>query len=141
MDAGRFGRVEPGDLLRKADTGGLFICRDPSADQPRADRQEVSPTGPVFGWKMPRPEGTVDAEEQALLAAEGLSLEDFRPLGGLAEGARRPLAVKVEEPSAEMDGGDLLLRFTLPAGSYATVLLDEVMKPASTEASPGEGDA
>ena len=83
MEGERFGRVELGDLLRKADTGGLFICRDPAVDQPRADRLEVSPTGPVFGWKMPRPEGAVDAEEQALLASEELSLEQFRALGGL----------------------------------------------------------
>lgn len=128
MDSGRFGRVEAGDLLRKADSGGLFVCRAPDMDQPRADRLEVSPTGPLFGWKMPRPEAGVDAEEQALLAAEGLSLERFRPLGGLAEGTRRPFAVPVEGASCETDGPDLVLGFTLPAGSYATVLLDEVMK-------------
>jgi tRNA pseudouridine13 synthase len=133
MDSGRFGRVEVGDLLRKADSGGLFVCRAKEEDQPRTDRLEVSPTGPVFGWKMPRPEGTVDAEEQALLAAEGLSLERFRALGGLAEGARRPFAVQVEEASAELDRQDLVLQFTLPAGSYATVLLDEVMKSTAAE--------
>lgn len=137
METGRFGRVEAGDLLRKADSGGLFVCRAPEVDQARADRLEVSPTGPLFGWKMPRPEGAVDAEEQALLASEGLALEAFRPLGGLAEGARRPFAVPVETPSCEREGEDLVVGFTLPAGSYATVLLDEVMK-APAEA-PDEG--
>jgi tRNA pseudouridine13 synthase len=141
MEGERFGRVEMGDLLRKADTGGLFICRQPAVDQPRADRLEVSPTGPVFGWKMPRPEGAVDAEEQALLAREGLSLEQFRTVGGLGEGARRPFAVRVEEASSDVDGGDLLLRFTLPAGSYATVLLGEVMKSAAVEEPVADGGA
>jgi tRNA pseudouridine13 synthase len=138
MDRGAFGRVEAGDLLRKSDSGGLFVCREPAVDQPRADRLEVSPTGPVFGWKMPRPEGAVDAEEQALLGAEGLTLERFRALGGLAEGARRPFAVKVEAGAWKLEGPDLLLEFTLPAGSYATVLLDEVMKGTDAAAADRE---
>ena len=137
MEAGRYGRAETGDLLRKADTGGLFVCGEPAVEQPRVDRLEVSPTGPVFGWKMPRPEQAVDAEEQALLASEGLTLEQFRTLGGLGEGARRPFAVRVVDPSSEVDGGDLVLRFTLPAGSYATVLLDEVMKSSIPESVEG----
>jgi tRNA pseudouridine13 synthase len=128
LAAGLFGRARMGDVLRKSDTGGLFLCQEPEVDQPRVDRLEVSPTGPIFGWRMTRAEGEVDADELALLAADGLAPESFRTLGGLAEGTRRAYAVPVTELGCERDGPDLLLRFVLPKGSYATVLLDEVMK-------------
>jgi tRNA pseudouridine13 synthase len=128
LEGGWYGRARAGDLLRKADTGGLFLCQAPTVDQARVDRLEVSPTGPIYGWKMPRAEGEVDAEELALLAQEGLTPERFRELGGLAEGTRRPYAVPVGELSCQRDGPDLVLAFVLPKGSYATVLLDEVMK-------------
>ena len=82
----------------------------------------------MFGWKMQRAEGEVDAAEQAVLAAEGLTLESFRRLGSIAEGTRRPFAVPIADAQWSVDGSTIELAFTLPAGSYATVLLDEVMK-------------
>ena len=82
----------------------------------------------MFGWKMQRAEGEVDAAEQAVLAAEGLTLESFKRLGSIAEGTRRPFSVTVTEATWSVDGSTVELSFTLPTGSYATVLLDEVMK-------------
>jgi len=116
--------------MKKTDSGGLFVCREPEVDQPRVERGEIVPTGPIFGWKMQRPEGDVDAAEQAMLTAEGLSLDSFRRLGSIAEGTRRPLAVPVMDATWSLDGSTVELAFTLPAGSYATVLLDDVMKSA-----------
>jgi tRNA pseudouridine13 synthase len=91
-----------------------------------------TPTGPMFGTDMPRPaEGTeAAARESAILAAEGLALEDFARVGRLATGTRRPIGVPLGEASARAtDDGALELRFTLPAGSYATVLADHIVKP------------
>ena len=127
---GTLRRALMGDLMRKTDTGGLFVCHAPEVDQPRVERGEIVATGPVFGWKMPRSEGEVDAAEQALLAAAGLPLESVRRLGGIAEGTRRPFAVPVADARWSAEGSTVELSFTLPAGSYATVLLDEVMKCA-----------
>ena len=45
-----------------------------------------------------------------------------------AEGARRAYRVRLGEPSLQHDGNDLVLRFALPKGSYATVVLDEIIK-------------
>ena len=129
LHAGTLRRALAGDLMRKTDSGGLFICREPPVDQPRVERGEIAPTGPVFGWKMERPEGDVDAAEQAVLAAEALRLDGFRRLGSIAQGARRAYAVPVNDVRWSIDGSSVELAFTLPAGSYATVLLDEVMKP------------
>jgi len=130
LQAGTLRRALAGDLMRKTDSGGLFVCREPEVDQSRVERGEISPTGPIFGWKMQRPEGQVDAAEQAVLAAEGLTLAGFRRLGSIAEGTRRPFAVPLADASSSVEGSTVELAFTLPAGSYATVLLDEVMKCA-----------
>lgn len=130
-------RALPGDLMRKTDTGGLFVCREPEVDQARVERGEILATGPIFGWKMQRPEGEVDAAEQSVLAAEGLTLDSFRRLGGIAEGTRRPFSVPVTDARWTIEGPTVELAFTLPAGSYATVLLDEVMKESTTPDMPG----
>jgi tRNA pseudouridine13 synthase len=130
LGQGALRRALPGDLMRKAESGGLFVCREPEVDQPRVERGEIVATGPIFGWKMQRPEGGVDAAEQAMLTAEGLGLDSFRRLGSIAEGTRRPFAVPVADARWSVEGSAVELAFTLPAGSYATVLLDEVMKGA-----------
>jgi tRNA pseudouridine13 synthase len=131
---GALRRALAGDLMKKTDSGGLFVCREPQVDQPRVDRGEIVATGPILGWKMQRPDGDVDAAEQAMLAAEDLTLESFRRLGSIAEGTRRPFAVPVADAHWSVDGSTVELAFTLPAGSYATVLLDEVMKSSASAA-------
>ena len=133
---GTLRRALAGDVMRKTETGGLFVCREPEVDGPRIGRGEISPTGPIFGWKMQRPEAEVDAEELAMLAAEGLTIDSFRRLGPIAEGTRRPYTVPVSEARWSVEGSRVELSFVLPAGSYATVLLDEVMKSRDVEPEP-----
>ncbi|MGO9831160.1 MAG: tRNA pseudouridine(13) synthase TruD [Myxococcaceae bacterium] len=130
LSAGLYGRALLGDVLRRADSGGLFVCLDVEREQPRVDSLEVSPTGPMFGWKVkPVPEGEVGAAEAALLASEGLPEGALRSGKGETEGARRPYASRLAEVEAAQEGKDVWLGFRLPRGSYATVLLDEVAKP------------
>jgi len=109
------------------------VCREPGVDQPRVERGEIVATGPIFGWKMQRAAGDVDAAEQAALASEELTLDSFRRLGSIAEGTRRPFAVPVSDARWSLEGSTVELSFSLPAGSYATVLLDEVVKAATDE--------
>ena len=94
---------------------------------------EVSPSGPLVGYRMTLPQGAALALEQAVLAAEGLTPDDFRRAGELkVKGARRPVRVRPED--VELAGGvddhgaHVTVAFTLPAGSFATVLLRELMK-------------
>jgi tRNA pseudouridine13 synthase len=118
-----------GDLAWKHDNGACFVVEDPAAEQPRADRLEISPSGPLFGYKSTLARGAAGILEQALLEKEGLRLEDFRLGEGLGmEGERRPLRVPLGEAEALQEGGDLVLSFSLPRGSYATAVLREVMK-------------
>jgi tRNA pseudouridine13 synthase len=136
---GLFARALLGDVMRRLPAGGLFTCQDPALDQPRLERFEISHAGPMFGHKMPPAAAEAAAREARLLQAEGIALPDFaRRGGGEAEGARRaarlPLAIDLE-PLPE----GYAARFELPPGSYATVVLGELVKgeaPALPESSP-----
>lgn len=122
-------RICTGDLAMKHENGACFLVEDGAMEQPRADRFEISPTGPLFGYKVRLAEGEPGRLEREVLAQEGLTLEDFRVGGGLSpRGARRPLRVPLEGVEMASDEEGLVLRFALPPGSYATVLLGEVMK-------------
>lgn len=116
-----------GDVLEKSASGGLFVCADPAADAPRVAAFELSVTGPMPGPRVrPAPAGAPAALEEAILAETGVTLEALGRSRD-AEGARRALRIRVE-PAVEADPEGLLLSFDLPAGSYATVVLDEVIK-------------
>ncbi len=133
MARGCLDRVLEGDHCRKVETGGSFVTDDPAREQQRLDRGELEITGPMWGPKMPRPQGEAAALEAAVLAASGLEEASFRRIGPLAEGTRRPLRVRPEDLEAEWDGDDVVVRFALPAGSFATVLLHELLGPHASE--------
>lgn len=134
---GLFAAALAGDPLKKLESGGLFLCEDPAADGPRVASFEVSPAGPMFGHKLKPAAGEPAAREARVLEAEGLTLADFARGGGEAEGTRRaarlPVAVALE---AAPEG--YRARFELPSGSYATVVLRELMKDEAEL--PGDGE-
>ncbi len=122
-----------GDLAYKHSTGGVFLVEDVDVEQPRADEFEISPTGPLFGYRMKLPEGQEREIEDKILSSESLKLEDFRKSGRhKVKGARRPFRVRmkvVEIRKGSDDMGEyLLLNFELPSGSYATAVLRELLK-------------
>lgn len=120
--------VYEGDLAMKHPGRSVFLVEDEAAEQPRADSFEISPTGPIFGYKMIRPLGRQGELEAEILAAENLTLEDFRIGGGIkARGERRALRFQIQEPEWWYDDG-IMLRFWLARGCYATTVLDEIMK-------------
>jgi tRNA pseudouridine13 synthase len=118
-------RLWRGDLAWIHGKGAVFAVQDPGAEQPRADRLEISPSGPLYGYKLTMAQGTPGEMEQQVLDEEGLCLDDWRP--AKIKGARRPLRFPLYESKLWHDDG-LMLSFTLPAGCYATVVLAEVIK-------------
>jgi tRNA pseudouridine13 synthase len=126
LAAGTFARALAGDVLKKHETGGEFVCADPAVDQPRMDAFEVSATGPIFGPKMRRAEGEVGAAELRILEEEELQLDAFDAGGGETLGTRRFYRVRLGEPACAVEGDAARLSFSLPAGSYATVVLDQL---------------
>jgi len=120
-------RLMAGDLANLRDRSAVFLVEDPAAEQPRADRMEISPSGPLYGYKLTMAQGIPGEMEQRVLDEESLTLEDFRLPGLRIKGARRPLRVLLDDYRAWYDEG-LVLSFALPPGAYATIVLDEVMK-------------
>ena len=129
MRLASLGTLWVGDLACKHVNGAVFKVEDPAIEQPRADAFEISPTGPLFGRKVPLATGMAGMLEEALLDKEKITLEMFHLSGGLdMEGERRPLRVPLGEFSVSDDAEGLQLSFSLPKGSYATSVLREVMK-------------
>lgn len=143
-----------GDLLKKEDTGGIFVCTDVQADRERADRGEVCPTGPIVGARMRSAEGEVKELEERLAAPflEGVDLERARSLG---EGTRRPLRLRVTGCSLAqvmnskgVPGGDeagnrehlgsLRVQFVLPKGAYATTVLANAFELIDASRDPND---
>ena len=122
--------LEPGDLAMRHDSGGLFLVEDLERESVRALAFEISATGPIFGTRMPEPGGAVAAREHAVLAALGIDLEALRlPPGVRLRGARRAIRARPDEAELDYADGVLRLRFGLPAGSYASVLVEELVGP------------
>jgi tRNA pseudouridine13 synthase len=111
--------------------GRVFAVEDVEVEQPRCDAGEISPSGPLFGYRMAEPGGGPGQIEQRLLSEAGLARETFRGGGGQRiKGARRPLRICMEKLNVveEEPPGTLLLEFGLPAGCYATAVLREINK-------------
>ncbi|OUU26035.1 MAG: tRNA pseudouridine(13) synthase TruD [Planctomycetia bacterium TMED53] len=105
-------------------------------EQERAAVGEISPTGPIYGRKMKLPSGLSGQIEAAVLEEEGLRPESWLShVRGLdLDGSRRPLRVPVGDPEAEwVEGEGLWLKFALPAGAFATTLLEQVMGPGASK--------
>ncbi len=127
--SGTLGTALLGDLVQKHDTGGMFWIEDLAADQPRIDALAISPTGPMPGKKMRAPRDPAGAIERAIIQAAGVDPNDMPRLG---PGTRRVLRYPLGPHSLVPEGSDSFwIRFTLPSGAYATVVLDELIKPAS----------
>ena len=127
--------LEEGDVAWVHASGACFVVEDPAAEAPRAARFEISPSGPVFGARLLLPHGRPGARERAVLERLGVPPpEAFRtPPGVRLRGARRPLRVRPDEAAVEPLAPDAVrLRFALPPGSYATVLVETLFGDAAS---------
>ncbi len=127
IDQGLFLKALEGDIAKKRDTGGLFMVEDAGVETERLEAGEIDITGPIYGSKLWMAEGVPGERERTLLAEAGLTLESFKPFK--SPGTRRPLRVVPRDVEMAQEGDQLILSFFLPPGSYATVLLEELMEP------------
>lgn len=110
------------------------------AEQTRFDSKETVTAGPMFGKKTYPAEGVAAEREAAVLRDNGLSIGSFGGFGKLVMGTRRHNLVYLDDLTSAWEDDGLRLSFTLPAGSYATVLLAEVMKTNIADAAEPEDD-
>lgn len=137
LKQGMLDTVLDGDVAQKTDTNGVFaVPADELQEcQGRLERGELALTGPMPGPKMIAPERAAKEFEARVFADSGFDLSLFDSQKRLASGTRRPLMVEAGELAVALETRDaqdvLVLEFSLPSGSYATVLLEEIMKSDS----------
>lgn len=125
---GLFRQVLVGDVMAKWPFGGLFVATDVAVEQARFAARETVSAGPIFGRKTFAAAGDAARREAETLAAAGLTTSRFLGFGKLLQGTRRHNLVYLDDLVATETADGVQLTFALPAGSYATVLLREVMK-------------
>lgn len=131
---GSWCHVIPGDVMQLDGSNSWFVIDQPDEDIVRRCREgDIHPTGPLWGdGDPPTRHGALEREQEIANRFEVLrkGLADTR-----MDHDRRALRVMPQGLSAEWrDDATVQLRFVLPAGSYATVLLREL-----AEYGEGEG--
>lgn len=124
LERGLFGRVLLGDVAKKHETGGIFTVEDAEIDSARAASLEISSTAPLYGRKIMAAQAQAHDLETEVLALLDLNWTHFSD----RKGARRITRIKLEEAQLEPTEDGYWILFSLPKGSFATVLLREIMK-------------
>jgi tRNA pseudouridine13 synthase len=132
--------VMAGDVMMKWPFGGLFVAEDISTEQARFDARETVTGGPMFGSRTFAAKEIAAERESKILQESGLSTQTFDRFSKLATGTRRHNLVYIEDLKAEWENMGLRLNFSLPSGSYATVLLAEIMKVDLSERDEDNSD-
>lgn len=123
--AGDWNRGRAGEVWMLEGTQSVFGPEPADAEQAaRATRQDIHPTGPMWGRGELRGTDAARELEESAVAPHA----DLR--AGLEEAGlkqeRRALRVRVRDLSWAWDGDALQLDFVLPPGAYATGLLGEL---------------
>lgn len=121
-------KVLSGDVMGKWPRGGIFVAEDIDTEQSRFDARETVMMGPIYGRKTFAAKDHAAEREQAILEQVEVASGVFQQYGKLMMGTRRHNLIYLEDFSAEQEPEGVRCRFTLPAGSYATVVLREIMK-------------
>lgn len=140
-------RMVEGDLAWKHDNRSVFLVDQAVADAEngpdgRVATRQVSPSGPMWGVGMPKAAGKVVGWEQQALEDENVTESDLHnSQHSTTHGCRRPMRVSVRDPQvsggADEHGPYIRMAFGLPRGSFATIVLREIMKlrPAQPQCS------
>lgn len=136
LSMGNLSRVMEGDLLVLHPGRSYFLCEldELAQSQARAEKNEISASAPLFGYKVEFAGGKQGEWEKSVLNEENIALNDFKfPKKSLsAKGERRPIRAFPRNFSHHISpvGKDLCLNleFTLDKGIYATSLLRELLK-------------
>lgn len=127
IESGLFNVVIEGDVVRKTDTGGMFIVDDTAEAALRFAARRIVTTGPIYGHKMMAAVGRAGELEERILQSLGLDPHLFITLK--APGSRRPAQLLLEDLDISSVAEGLLFCFTLPSGAYATTVLREFLRP------------
>lgn len=138
MADGLLRTVLPGDVMMHWPMGGIFVAEDVPVEQARFDSREIVTGGPMYGSRMYAARAVAAEREAVVLQDRKLTPEVFSGFGKLLSGTRRHNLIYLDDLAANWEPDGLRLAFSLPSGSYATILLREVRK-SSDPSAPAEG--
>ena len=135
LTEGSFDLVQVGDVAYRHETRKAFLA-DAAAFEAadladETGRFELSPAGPIVGPGMPQAGGAILERERAAFQASGVDDALFQQSEFDFKGTRRPYRVQIR--NLELDSGFdehgpyVRVAFDLPRGSYATVVLREII--------------
>jgi len=116
-----------GDVMQLDGTNSVFALSEIDAEiEQRVNTFDIHPSGPLWGL------GELPTRDQA----QAIEIDCVASHSDLCRGLehaglkqqRRPLRLVVTDLQSEAFGPDLVLDFFLPAGSYATVVLRELVR-------------
>ena len=123
---GSWNTIIDGELAMLDGTRSIFPCDVPDADiEDRCKRLDIHPTGPMPGEGGAQPQGESAELERSVI-------QNWPELTGVllsqrVEASRRALRLFPAGFKWELEGSDLELSFELPPGTYATVVLREIL--------------
>lgn len=128
-----FFKLLPGDKMHHYPRGKLFDAEDVGAESERFSKREVVPTGLLSGTKVSVAEAdTLAGELETVALDEKLNAQGSRRFAWIFP---EEMEIRYVEEEAWAE-----LKFFLPKGSYATVLLEELAKRPMKEENHVAGD-
>ena len=126
VERGDWRTALPGERLQLSGSHSHFLAASVDENiRARVDSGDAQPTGPLFGAGDALTAGEVAVMESGVAAAFPNWIDGLAAAGLRQE--RRPLRLMPEGLLMEqIEADQIRLRFTLPAGSYATALLREL---------------
>lgn len=118
-----------GEVVRLDGSRSVFVVEDVDAEVHRLQQHDIHRTGPMVGPKCRA--GELDAAQLEREAQSALELDEsaWATVARNAPGTRRDLLVRPTDVGVEVAGPEaIVVRFTLPSGSYATQLARELTR-------------
>ena len=129
VTAGTFAVARPGDVVIRREGIKPYLLPD------GADGAGVVPAGPMPGPEMLAAVGEIAAMEQSALERIGLTSKDFERFSKLTSGVRRKMVeFPVDVAASRTSDGGIEVSFSLSAGTYATVVLQNLATTVSDAA-------
>jgi tRNA pseudouridine13 synthase len=126
VEQGTWNRLEPGDVANLDGSGSVFAASQVDAElATRCERQDVHPTAPLMGDDAGIATGAVAAQEAAVAQQYPEAMTVVRAARMRSE--RRATRVRVASLRHQYAGDVLTISFALPAGSFATTVLREII--------------
>jgi len=133
IEGQNFDKLISDDILLSTGGSRTFPYSSDTEKDHEAEFQsgQLSYTGPMFGHKLRWPNDTMKNEELKIIEKHELCFDDLK--NKFLMGTRRAAVLHLEDLNITKELDSLWFEFTLPAGSYATVVLREFMKNESID--------